>query len=65
MISERESFRVFEPYYSTKEKDGHLGLGLTLIRNYMQDLGGDINLHLENENKYFQLSFPKKRKDDN
>ena len=58
-ISEKESYRIFEAYYSTKGKDTHLGLGLTLIRNFMHDLGGEIYLHLENGSKYFQLSFPK------
>ncbi|MEE3080007.1 MAG: HAMP domain-containing sensor histidine kinase [Bdellovibrionota bacterium] len=58
-ISEKESYGIFEAYYSTKGKDTHLGLGLTLIRNFMHDLGGEIYLHLENGSKYFQLSFPK------
>ena len=61
-IDAREAYRIFDPYFSTKDKDRHLGLGLSLSRNYMQDLEGDINHHSEKESKYFQLSFPKLKK---
>ncbi len=57
-ISERDSYRIFEPYYTTKSSD-HLGLGLTLVRNYLNELNGDINFHQKGERKYFQLSFSK------
>ncbi len=61
-INAREAYKIFDPYYSTKDKERHLGLGLSLSRNYMQDLEGDISLHNEKDSKYFQLSFPKLKK---
>lgn len=47
-ISPRDRVRVFEPYFSTKEKG--TGLGLPIVKSIIEDHGGVIRV-LENENK--------------
>lgn len=47
-ISPRDRLRVFEPYFSTKEKG--TGLGLPIVKSIIEDHGGIIRV-LENENK--------------
>jgi signal transduction histidine kinase len=39
-IAAGEFDRVFEPFFSTKETG--VGLGLTLVRQYVQEIGGNI-----------------------
>ncbi len=34
--------RIFEPYYTTKEKDKGTGLGLTIVHGIVRNHGGDI-----------------------
>jgi two-component system nitrogen regulation sensor histidine kinase NtrY len=47
-ISPRDRLRVFEPYFSTKEKG--TGLGLPIVKSIIEDHGGIIRV-LENQNK--------------
>lgn len=47
-IAPRDRARVFEPYFSTKEKG--TGLGLPIVKSIVEDHGGVIRV-LENENK--------------
>jgi two-component system nitrogen regulation sensor histidine kinase NtrY len=47
-ISPRDRIRVFEPYFSTKEKG--TGLGLPIVKSIIEDHGGVIRV-LENQNK--------------
>ncbi|MEK6628077.1 MAG: ATP-binding protein [Bdellovibrionota bacterium] len=47
-ISPRDRVRVFEPYFSTKEKG--TGLGLPIVKSIIEDHGGVIRV-LENNNK--------------
>lgn len=47
-ISPRDRGRVFEPYFSTKEKG--TGLGLPIVKSIIEDHGGIIRA-LENQNK--------------
>lgn len=39
--------RIFDPYFTTKRKDGGTGLGLALIKQIVQDQGGDISVKSE------------------
>ncbi len=41
-IPQRVLDLIFEPYFSTKEKDRGLGLGLTLARRIVEEHGGSI-----------------------
>ena len=34
--------RIFDPYYTTRESEGGMGLGLTLTQNAVLAHGGDI-----------------------
>jgi CheY-like chemotaxis protein len=43
-MSEEVLHRVFEPFYSTKEKDKGTGLGLAMVYGTIQNHGGGINV---------------------
>lgn len=43
-LSEDESARVFDPFYTTKTKSDHSGLGLSLALGVLRASGGDIRL---------------------
>lgn len=43
-ISEDIQQRIFEPYYTTKEKTQGTGLGLAIVHGIIQRLGGRINV---------------------
>ncbi len=43
-ISEELEKRIFEPYYTTKEKTQGTGLGLAIVHGIIQRLGGRINV---------------------
>ncbi len=51
--------KVFEPYFSTRE-DG-TGLGLFIVKEFLQDMGGDIVLHPSKKGVFFELKFRKNR----
>jgi two-component system, NtrC family, sensor histidine kinase HydH len=54
-LQDRE--KVFEPFFSTK--DAGMGLGLTLVRNYVLQFGGDVRwIKPEKGGSCIQLSFP-------
>jgi signal transduction histidine kinase len=42
-IDESNIERIFDPYYTTKQKNGGTGLGLALINQIVQDHGGRIS----------------------
>ncbi|WP_350333635.1 hybrid sensor histidine kinase/response regulator [Coralliovum pocilloporae] len=51
--------RVFDPFYSTKPIGKGTGLGLAVVKNAMDDLGGAIALETEpGEGTRFTLAFP-------
>lgn len=43
-VPPEQAVTIFEPFYSTKERDEGTGLGLSLCRKLAEDHGGDLNL---------------------
>ncbi len=39
--------RIFEPFYTTKDVSKGTGIGLSLVRNFIEDFGGKININSE------------------
>jgi len=48
-IDEELRLKIFEPYFSTKEKDSNLGMGLYLVDRVMKEHGGFIEIESERE----------------
>jgi len=46
-IDEYEMDRIFEPYFSTKEKDKGSGLGLAMVHGIVKSYGGNIRVYSE------------------
>jgi len=44
-ISDQQKQQIFDPFYTTKEIGAGLGLGLSISRKILLDIGGDINVH--------------------
>jgi PAS domain S-box-containing protein len=44
-ISEEDQARIFEPFYTTKERTAGTGLGLAVVLGILADHGGKIRLH--------------------
>ena len=61
-ISEEDQEHIFEPFYSKKimGKSG-TGLGLTIVKNTVQDHDGDITLKSDSTGTTFSLYFPATR----
>lgn len=61
-ITEKDQKHIFEPFYSKKimGKSG-TGLGLTIVKNTVQDHDGDITLKSDSTGTTFALYFPATR----
>ena len=49
---------LFEPFYTTKEKSYHTGLGLTICRTVIENHGGAITYMSENGSTIFKTKLP-------
>lgn len=51
--------RIFEPYFTTKDKEEGTGLGLAVVHGIVNDLGGDIKVSSDVSNgTTFHIMFP-------
>ncbi len=58
-IPEHARDRVFEPFYTTKEADKGMGLGLSIIYGIIKDFNGKVDVQsVEGKSTSFKLSFP-------
>jgi PAS domain S-box-containing protein len=55
---EEQLAQIFEPFYTTKEMGLGLGLGLSIVKNIVSDLGGNINAKNTHNGLMFTLRFP-------
>ena len=56
-IPEEQQPRIFSPNFTTKSAG--MGLGLSMVKNIMQECGGDISFHsVEGKGTTFTLIFP-------
>jgi signal transduction histidine kinase len=58
-ISEKDINRVFEPFFSTKQKDCGTGLGLSITYGLIKELGGTIEVESKvGEGTVFTITLP-------
>jgi two-component system, NtrC family, sensor kinase len=58
-IKESDVHRIFEPFFSTKRKQGGTGLGLSITYGLIRELGGDISVESEvGKGTRFTISLP-------
>lgn len=56
-ISDEDHEKIFEPFYSTKEKGS--GLGLALVKHFVEEMGGNIQCENNgNSGTIFRLNIP-------
>jgi len=61
-IPPEQAAHVFEPFYSTKNREGNFGLGLSYVYNVMRETGGSAELAgAEGAGTTVTLVFPRKR----
>jgi two-component system, NtrC family, sensor kinase len=46
-IPKEDMVRIFEPFFSTRTKQGGTGLGLSLTANFVREMGGEITVDSE------------------
>jgi signal transduction histidine kinase len=43
-IPKRELKNIEKPYYTTKQQSARTGLGLSIVKNFLQEIGGSLNI---------------------
>ncbi|MBY4893673.1 sensor histidine kinase [Rhodobacteraceae bacterium N5(2021)] len=56
-ISEGNRARVFEPFFTTRRRDGGTGMGLNIVRSGIEATGGAITLEPSEKGTRFRISF--------
>ncbi|MBW2569643.1 MAG: two-component sensor histidine kinase [Deltaproteobacteria bacterium] len=60
-ISQEALDRIFEPFFSTRKKEGGTGLGLSITYGIVRDLGGKLTVHsIVGEGTTFCIELPLK-----
>ncbi|OQX64536.1 MAG: two-component sensor histidine kinase [Desulfococcus sp. 4484_242] len=60
-IPKEDLTNIFEPFFSTKTKKGGTGLGLSLTRNFVREIGGAIAVEsMVGKGTTFLITLPKK-----
>lgn len=60
-VSDQIKSQIFDPFFTTKRKEGHIGLGLQVIRILVsQKLGGTLDCKSTQEKTTFTVTFPQK-----
>jgi len=55
--------KIFDPFFSTKQNKNNMGLGLSIVENFMHSLGGSVTAHNQEEGgALFRLWFPGEKK---
>lgn len=57
-ISETDTEAVFERFYQVKGHQAGTGIGLALVRAFVEMHGGNIHAHSDNKGTYFIVSLP-------
>ncbi|MCP4106654.1 MAG: PAS domain S-box protein [Desulfobacteraceae bacterium] len=58
-IPEHAKDKIFEPFYTTKEADKGMGLGLSIIYGIIKDFNGKVDIQSEEgKSTTFKLTFP-------
>lgn len=57
-VPEALAERIFEPFFSTKPNEKHLGLGLSLVYGAIRDMDGDVRLLAVAQGATLKISLP-------
>lgn len=62
-IADEDKEKIFEPFFSNKDKSIGSGLGLTLVQNFVKDLNGQVSIVSEKKKgAHFLVKIPLYRK---
>jgi len=57
-LSKEDKARIFDPYFTTKGR-GHAGLGLSIVKRFVERYGGDIKVEsIKGAGSTFKVEFP-------